>query len=56
MRKVNVKVTVDLLIRADDGANLDEVIRQWAAQAFLNGSDADVESCEVIDSEVTDSR
>ena len=55
-RKVNVKVTVELLIHADDGADLDEVISQWASESCRYAETADVQTCDVLESEVLDSR
>ena len=56
MRKINVKVTVDLLIRADDDADIDEVVEWWASSASRSGNTADIDEVTVIDSVVTDSR
>jgi ribosomal protein L12E/L44/L45/RPP1/RPP2 len=56
MRKVNVKVTVDLLIRADEGVSIDEVINEMEYNFTSNTEGADIEDTTIEDSEVTDSR
>ncbi len=54
MRKVNVKVTLDLLIRADDDASIEDILEAW-----VNGEKnemGEVEDMTLLASEVTDSR
>lgn len=56
MRKVYINVTTRLIIRADDGQDIDEVLENMD-YSFVSQSDgADIEETEIIDWEVTDSR
>jgi hypothetical protein len=57
MRKINVRVTVELLIRADDDADIDDAVSEWASRSTYTGPDADVEDVAIIgEPVVTDSR
>lgn len=57
MRKVYATVTVDVIIRADEGADLNDAVASWSDHTF-NGDYADIEldpsgDCNVT---VTDSK
>lgn len=57
MRKVNVTVTVNLLIRADDDVSLFEDVLPGMDYDFKSMTDkADIEDMEILDWQVTDSR
>lgn len=60
MRKVTVRVEVELTIRADEDADIEEAVNGWASFACVSevdGGKADVERVEIIDDvRVTDSR
>ena len=56
MRKVNVKVTVELLILMDEGIEVAEVIEEMDYSFVSQVEGADIEDTQILDSEVTDSR
>lgn len=57
MRKINIKVTVELLVRADDDANIDSIVEKWVSKLPTPCFDnADIEDVEFVDSQVLDSR
>lgn len=56
MRKVHVKVTLDVFLRADDDVGISEVIGDMDYDLTDTTGKATVENVEYIDHEVTDSR
>jgi hypothetical protein len=56
MRKVHVKVEVDLYIVAEDNVEIDEVINEMDYGFTSNISGAVIEDSSITDYEITDSR
>jgi len=56
MKKIHVTVKVDLFIKADDDADLQEVINEMEYNFTDTTGEADIEDTEVLSYEVTDSR
>ena len=56
MRKVYVTVTTRLIIRADEGVDIDEVIQEMEYDFTSQTDGADIEDTEIRDHEVTDSK
>ena len=55
-RKVHVKVTIDLLINADESIEISEVIEEMDYGFSDKTGLAEIEDTEILDYEVTDSR
>jgi ribosomal protein L12E/L44/L45/RPP1/RPP2 len=56
MRKVTVEVKVKLLIHADEGKDISEVINEMGYEFVYTEPGADIIDSEIVDYEVTDSR
>jgi len=56
MRKVHVKVTVDLLLKMEEGVEVQEVIDEMEYSFESQTKNADIEDTEILEHEVTDSR
>lgn len=56
MRKVNVTVKVDLLLRLDDGADIDDILNEMDYNFTSTDPKGDIEDTHILDYEVTDSR
>ena len=56
MRKVYVTVKTQLIIRADDGVDIDEVLSEMDYDFTSNTDGADIEDTEVKDWDITDSK
>jgi len=53
-RKVYITATVNLILRVDEGTEIEEILSSITAES---GTDkADVESFEIVNSEITDSK
>ena len=55
-RKVYVNVTTRLIIDADDGVDIDEVIQEMDYDFVSNTKGANVENIEIVEHEITDSK
>jgi hypothetical protein len=55
MRKVFVEVKVALVINADEGVDISEVLAEMEC-SFPFDTGADIESTEILDSNITDSK
>lgn len=55
-RKVYVNVTTRLIIRADEGQSIDEVLENMDYSFTSQSSGADIEDTEITNWEVTDSK
>jgi hypothetical protein len=55
-RKVYVNVTTRLIIRADEGVDIGDIISELQYNFFDTTGKADVEDTEIINHEVTDSK
>ena len=55
-RKVYVTVTTRLIIRADEGVDIDEVIQEMDYDFTSQTEGADIEDTEITDYEITDSK
>lgn len=56
MRKVTVEVKMKLLIHADEGKDISDVIGEMEHNFIFSGPGADIIDTEILDYEVTDSR
>lgn len=56
MRKVNVTVKVDLLLRLDDDADVDHILNEMDYSFKSTDPKGDIEDSNILDYEVTDSR
>ena len=56
MRKVYVNVTVRLVIRADEGVDISNVIDEADYSFTSNNPGADIEDTEIVNTEITDSK
>ncbi|HUT44137.1 MAG TPA: hypothetical protein VMW95_07350 [Desulfobacterales bacterium] len=56
MRKVYVDVTVRLIIRANDGANIEDVINEMEYSFRDQTGTANIEDTEITDYEIKDSK
>ena len=56
MRKVYVNVTVRLVIRADEGVDISNVIDEADYSFKSNNPGADIEDTEIVNTEITDSK
>jgi len=55
-RKVYVTVTTRLIIRADEGVDIDEVIQEMDYDFTSQTEGAEIEDTEITDHEITDSK
>jgi len=55
-RKVYVNVTTRLIINADDGVDIDEVIQEMDYHFDSQVDGADIEDTEIVEHEITDSK
>ena len=55
-RKVYVNVTVRLVIRADEGVDISNVIDEADYSFMSNNPGADIEDTEIVNTEITDSK
>ena len=55
-RKVYVNVTVRLVIRADEGVDISNVIDEADYSFKSNNPGADIEDTEIVNTEITDSK
>jgi len=55
-RKVYVNVTTRLIIRADEGVSINEVLENMGYSFTSNNDGADIEDTEITDWEITDSK
>jgi len=56
MRKIHVRVEVDLFINADEGIEVSEIIQEMEYNFTSKTEGATIEDTEIYDFEVTDSR
>jgi len=56
MRKIYATVTLNIVVRADEGADVEAAIEQAANKMLVNDDECDVEHVEVTNIEVTDSK
>jgi hypothetical protein len=56
MKKIYAKVTLDIVMRADEDADINEVINEASAAMIANGDKADIEDVNVSGVEITDSK
>lgn len=55
-RKVYVNVTTRLVINADEGVDISEVIQEMECDFVSNSKGANVENIEIVGHEITDSK
>lgn len=56
MRKVIVEIKVKLVINADEGVDISEVVNESAYDFISQTEGAEIEDTEILDSTITDSK